>query len=211
MDTKKDQPFRFRRFFSLITALSFMLAALSGLILYLRPEGSLARWVGWQVLGLDKKQWEELHTVMVFVFVIVAFIHLIFNSKSLIQYMKAAPFFLRRINVEIGYALGVVVLFFVLSIYNLPPASWIFQGRELFKDGEAVLKVSPPVPDADKRTVSELCSHNRLTIEQFDKRVKELKLTFDTRKNWGQNAKLNKVSAQDLYIKVFGPNHIGTP
>ena len=43
--------------------LSFLVSAVSGIILFVRPEGSLARWVGWSVLGLDKAQWEAVHIV----------------------------------------------------------------------------------------------------------------------------------------------------
>jgi len=49
--------FRPRRLVTNLLLLSFLASAISGVILFFRPEGSLARWIGWSVLALDKKQW----------------------------------------------------------------------------------------------------------------------------------------------------------
>ena len=50
----------------------FLAAAASGIVLFLRPEGSLASWAGWHVLGIDKKGWEGVHILSVIMFVVFA-------------------------------------------------------------------------------------------------------------------------------------------
>lgn len=56
--------FRARRLLTNLL-LSFVVSAASGVILFFRPEGSLARWIGWSVLSLDKKQWEAVYRALV--------------------------------------------------------------------------------------------------------------------------------------------------
>jgi hypothetical protein len=57
--------FRWRPFASFGPLWSFVLSALAGIALYLRPEGSLASWSSWSMLGLDKNTWEGVHTLAV--------------------------------------------------------------------------------------------------------------------------------------------------
>jgi Domain of unknown function (DUF4405) len=56
----EPQRFRFRSLVSFSAFFLFLAPALSGIAMYLRPEGSVARWTGWSLLGLDKRGWEEL-------------------------------------------------------------------------------------------------------------------------------------------------------
>jgi hypothetical protein len=62
--------FRFQTFVTVVVLLSFLAVVISGVALYLRPEDSLARWVGWKFAGWDKKQWEAAHTGVVILFLI---------------------------------------------------------------------------------------------------------------------------------------------
>ena len=69
---RKANSFRFRAFTVFWLTFSFLLSVLSGAILFLRPEGSLATWTGWTALGLNKKQWEGVHAVFVLTLVVSA-------------------------------------------------------------------------------------------------------------------------------------------
>ena len=51
---------RIRGFVSLLTALSFLIMAVSGLILFIVPEGRIANWHDWRFLGLTKNQWGDM-------------------------------------------------------------------------------------------------------------------------------------------------------
>ena len=85
---RKAASFRFRAFGVFWLTFSFLLSALSGAILFLRPEGSLATWTGWTALGLNKKQWEGVHAVFVLTLVVSAAIHLLYNWRPLLAYCR---------------------------------------------------------------------------------------------------------------------------
>jgi len=53
-------------FVSLLTTFSFIAAAVSGLVLYVSPQGRVAYWQNWTMLRLGKGEWNSLHTLGAF-------------------------------------------------------------------------------------------------------------------------------------------------
>ncbi len=157
-----DNIFRWRAFVSFLLLFSFLLSALSGVVLFLRPEGSLAAWSGWSVLGLGKKQWEELHAVMVLLFLAGAVAHLLYNWRGLAAHCRR-----RREQVasllrarggcrELFAALLLSVLALAAAQGGWLPARWLFSLRAAFKSGPVGGASQPPVADAQTRTLAEI-------------------------------------------------------
>ena len=120
--SKRSNGFHFRSFISLLLFLSFSFSAFSGLVLFLRPEGSLANWHGWSVLGMDKKQWEGVHAVLVLVFFIAALVHLIYNWKVLAANVRRKKTRLERMFRAVGLDQGIRLRFGFncLDLYRYP-------------------------------------------------------------------------------------------
>ena len=57
------RPFRTRAFISLVLTFSALVMLVSGLVLYVMPEGRIAYWNDWRLLALDKEQWGAIHTL----------------------------------------------------------------------------------------------------------------------------------------------------
>jgi hypothetical protein len=161
---KKSNGFRFRSFISLLLFLSFSFSAFSGLVLYMRPEGSLANWLGWSVLGMDKKQWEGMHAVLVLVFFSSALFHLVFNWKALAGYWRrqktplAGMFRGMGLAKESIAALVLMAVIFTGSLLRWPPFSSLVNLRTAIKNGIYLNIIRPPVADAEQLTVAELCA-----------------------------------------------------
>ncbi|MCG2810646.1 MAG: DUF4405 domain-containing protein [Candidatus Aminicenantes bacterium] len=159
---KKESIFRFRAFTAFWLTFSFLLSVLSGLILFLRPEGSLAAWTGWSALGLNKMQWEGVHTV--FVLLISASIHLLYNWRALTAYcrLKKKQFGMVFKGMaafrEFLAAALLTVLVLIGAIGEWLPCQWIVGWRGAFKSGSAVVTHAPPVADADKLSLAGLCA-----------------------------------------------------
>ena len=80
--------FSWRRYISLGLALTFAMILVSGLVLYIAPKGSVARWTNWLFLGLDRAQWETQHTIFSYLFVFFGFVHLFqLNWKAFLSYL----------------------------------------------------------------------------------------------------------------------------
>ena len=160
---REFQRFRFRRFATNVLLLSFLVSAVSGIMLFVRPEGSLARWVGWSVLGLDKAQWEAVHIVFVSVLVLTSLVHVWFNWSAIVAYIRqnaaraGAP---RRLGLPSGEflaAIGVVLTVLAGTLAETQPFTEMLALRAAVKDGAFAAAVPPPAPNADRHTFADLC------------------------------------------------------
>jgi len=156
--------FRARAFVNILVFLSFTAVVISGIALYLRPEGSLARWTGWTFLGLDKRHWENVHIAFVSAFIVGGIIHLAYNLKALLSYFRiragtAAGPPSRRVPFvpELTAALLLLGAIYLGTRFELPPVSSITGLRSSIKEGRYSVGVPPPILDADRLTVSAAC------------------------------------------------------
>ena len=76
-----EKKFNRRAFISLYIVISFLIMTVSGLILFLAPPGRIANWTDLTIIGLTKSQWQTLHTVFTFLFVIAAAFHIYYNWR----------------------------------------------------------------------------------------------------------------------------------
>ncbi|MBB5021922.1 DUF4405 domain-containing protein [Desulfurispira natronophila] len=136
MSTKPSTPKRFylRAFTSLFLTFMALITILTGLLLYVVPEGKVARWAGWSFWGIDKGGWEAVHTICAFAFIIATILHIIYNWKLLLFYLKdrtTRAFTLRR---ELVAAVGLTVFLCWGSIALFPPFGSIMQLGDNLKD-----------------------------------------------------------------------------
>ena len=61
---------------------------LTSIILYLMPQGRVAYWADWRLLGLSKEQWGALHLNMGVLFILSLLLHLYYNWQPLLNYLK---------------------------------------------------------------------------------------------------------------------------
>jgi hypothetical protein len=164
--------FRFRAFVTFLLTFSFLLSALSGIILFLRPEGSLANWVGWNILGVDKKQWEGIHAIFVFLFLLSGMVHFYLNLKPLLSYLRGKQCQLsvaaksRTVSQEFIAVLVLVSLIFIGSLCQWSPFKAIVDLRSDIKSGRYVLTLKPPQADTERLTIAELCAVAGISKQQ---------------------------------------------
>ncbi|MBC7363287.1 MAG: DUF4405 domain-containing protein [Candidatus Aminicenantes bacterium] len=195
--------FKLKPFVSFLTIFSFLLLAFSGFILYIRPEGSLARWIGWRAIGLDKSGWEAVHIIFCALFVLAGLTHLVLNFKAIVVYLTKGIDNTRRNLLEMVVAVVVVVVLLVTAVGKMPPSSWLMKGRAAFKNNPRALLVEMPVPDFEKRTLREAAEYLGRSPESV---VQELKhrglkgvspdITLE------KLARQNQMSPQDIYLLI---------
>ena len=115
--------FRVRTFVSLLLTGSTVALAVSGVAVFIKPEGSVARKLGWTLLGLSKGQWESVHTVLGFFILIVAAVHVWLNGTALVRYLGSVVSKGMTAKREALLAVAVLVLLVVLTLFQVPPIS----------------------------------------------------------------------------------------
>lgn len=203
--------FRWRAFVSFLLLFAFLLSALSGVILFLRPEGSLAAWSGWSVLGLEKKDWEALHAVAVILFFLGVIVHLSFNWRSLLAYCRGrtaqAAALLRGMGAcrELFAALLLSGLLFAATLGRWFPARGILDLRTWFKGGAGVIRIMPPVADAGMRTLAELCPLLGMDESRLLAAARSAGIRVESpAQTLADVAKKNGLSPQEAYILLGG-------
>ena len=138
-----------RRTTSLTAALSFIMMVLTSIILYIVPQGRVAYWADWKLLGLTKTDWGNIHINLGLLFLIALFIHIYYNWKPLINYLKDKSKAIKVFTPEFNAALIITVIFVLGTYLMLPPFSWVMSLNDHFKDSGAMKYGEPPYGHAE--------------------------------------------------------------
>ena len=161
--------FNWRGTASLLTATSFIVMAITGVVLYISPQGRVAHWADWRVWGLDKEQWGAVHTTSSLLFVIAACIHLYFNWRVFLHYIRVArQFNLKR---EMVVTLLVTAVVIAGTVWETPPFGSIIAGGDRIKAYWEARSYEAPYAHAEASTLEEFAQQTGIDTEQFRSRL----------------------------------------
>ncbi len=150
-----NNKFNWQSFISIGLLLSFFIMLVSGIVLYIAPEGSLSRWIGWDILNLSKKQWEYQHTIFSYLFILFSIFHVFkINWSYLISYFVVEKFKMIFLK-EIIVAVVITVLIFMGTLFNWSPFKNVIQFGNKISDSYAEKVKIPNIPDAEKLSLND--------------------------------------------------------
>ncbi len=117
--------FQKRGFASLLLALSFLVATVSGVVLYLAPRGRTANWTDWSMLMLGKHEWSAIHVNSCLLLLIAAALHVQLNWAVLCSYGRKMFSGGVQLKQEALLAVLFTVLVTVGTYLNVPPFSFV--------------------------------------------------------------------------------------
>jgi cytochrome b subunit of formate dehydrogenase len=88
MGNSAKESFNLRAFASVFAGLSFVLMAVTGLVLFFAPSCRIARDTSWAVWGHDKEQWVAVHVWLSIACITASLIHIYLNWTALTNYFK---------------------------------------------------------------------------------------------------------------------------
>lgn len=123
-----------RGFISFLTFLGFFLLAVTGIVIYIVPQGRIAYWIDWRFAGLTKHDWVNVHILSAFLFTVAAVFHLYFNWKPLTHYVVNKTRGGLKLKKELALS-GLIAVFVVISaIYQIPPLKYIIDLNGYIKE-----------------------------------------------------------------------------
>lgn len=134
-----------RGFISLLTALSFLIMTVSGVVLFIVPQGRIAAWVDWRMLGLTKTQWGDMHITTSLLFALAGLRHTWLNWRALVSYFQDKVSKALTLKVELAVAAVITVFCAVAGIYKTPPLSYILDLNEYVKESWIKTEEDEPV------------------------------------------------------------------
>ena len=153
-----------RKLTSLTALLSFTVLTVSGLVLFLTPQGRVAYWSEWRLMGLTKEAWGALHILLSLLFLVMGIIHIVLNWKAILHYMKDAS---RRVRVTTPDLLGAIALtaaFTAGPLLGLPPFRWVLDLNTFAKDQASRSYGEPPYGHAELSTLESFAQKTQLDL-----------------------------------------------
>ena len=142
-----------RKITSLTAALAFCVVVVTSVILYIVPQGRVAYWADWRLWGLTKEQWGDVHITVGLLFLLALVLHLFYNWKPLLAYLKDRSRRMRLFTPAFNVALTICVVTVAGTLLTLPPFSWVLSLNSTLKDAGAAKYGEPPYGHAELSTL----------------------------------------------------------
>ena len=154
-----------RKITSLTLIVSFMLLILTSLVLYVVPEGRVAYWSDWRWLWLSKSQWGDIHTNSGFLFLAAGLVHLCYNWKPMVSYLKNRAKQVRLFAPGMVIALLINLVVVAGTRFQIPPFRSILDFGHSFKETAAVRYGEPPYGHAELSPLHLFAKRTGLDLE----------------------------------------------
>lgn len=189
-----------RKTTSLTTLLSFVLLLITSIILYVTPQGKIAFWANWKLMGLGKEQWGALHTNIGLLFIIAGLLHTILNWKPIVTYMKSKTKKLKVFTVDFNVALAITLFIALFTLLGLPPISGIQGFNEKLKNTAAEKYGEPPYGHAEASPLQSFCRRTGMDLKDSIKKLKKAELkSVAPETTLTEIAKANNMTPQQVY------------
>ena len=200
---------KIRKITSLTASLSFIFLVSTSIVLYIVPQGRVAYWADWNLWGLTKTEWGNIHINLGLLFLLAILQHIYYNWKAILSYLKNKA---KRVTVftkNFNIALFITIVFIAGTYMEVPPFRWVLEINETLKDAAAEKYGEPPYGHAELSTLKTFSSKMGMDLIESMNRLKETGIRFDSEKQTIQEiAKLNKISPQQVYLAMKPPEGV---
>ncbi len=136
---------------------SFVFLSLSGIMLFFSPQGRVAYWSDWRMLGLSKVQFTAVHTTFMVLFLVGGIWHIVLNWKPITNYLKDRTKKVRFSTPEFSIALVLCCVFFIGALVGFFPFKQFLDFGEGIKSYWERTSGSPPWPHAELARLDRFC------------------------------------------------------
>lgn len=186
-----------------ITSLTMLLAMIAmvftGIILFITPPGRVANWANWEIFGLSKSLIAQIHTTFMVLFITATILHIFYNLKPMISYMKnsAKEFVLFTKEMIVSTILFFVFLFG--TVYEVVPFSTFLDFGEGVKNSWEKEYGTAPYSHAELSSLKSFSKKLNFDLEASKKILTSNNIKFEDEKSLSQIARENNVSPKFIY------------
>ncbi|CAB1064341.1 hypothetical protein D1BOALGB6SA_9133 [Olavius sp. associated proteobacterium Delta 1] len=192
-----------RRITSLTALLSFIILFITIVVLYIVPQGRVAYWADWRLWGMTKEQWGNIHINIGLLFLLSILLHIYYNWKPLLNYLKNKARQLKVLTSEFNVALVLTLIFAIGTYFEAVPFNWVLEFNGHIKDRAAVKYGEPPYGHAELSTLKAFASKTGLDLAGSLKRLKQANMVFDNEnQSLKEIARLNDISPQKVFLAM---------
>jgi len=189
---------------SLLTLAGFLVMSITGLVLYIVPQGRVAYWTVWKLAGLTKTQWDNIHILSSLLFIVAGAFHLYFNWKPLLNYLRDKVQGGVRLKKELGLTAAGLVLVTVSAIWSLPPLSYLLDLNAAVKEAWVKDKdYEPPFGHAELLSFKVFCKKTDIPLDKAKAELEARGLKgIDEARTLEEIARENRISPLEIYRMI---------
>lgn len=196
---------------SLTLGFSFLVMSITGIILYIVPKGKVAYWANWELLGLTKTQYGNIHITSMILFLVVAIWHIYYNWKPLISYIKNRAKQITFFKKELLIALTLNILFVGGTLLEIQPFKSVIDINDGIKDYWEEEYGSPPYGHAEESSLQSFSRHIGVDAQKAISLLKENGYAVESKtQTLTEIAQRNNISPQVIYDTVKPKKGVGT-
>jgi Domain of unknown function (DUF4405) len=200
----REQRFYARAFVAFTVAWAFLIATVTGVVLYIVPHGRVAYWTNWELAALNVDSWRDIHIMFGLVFVVGGIFHLYFNWKPFKHHLAervAGQLHLRR---EIMVASIFAIFVLVSAIAQLPPVDWVFHLNDTVKGAWVTSpEFEPPFGHAEELSLAGFALRQRMNLEAAVAELRAKGVKFNSpRDKLKDIASANGTNAMNIYMLI---------
>ncbi len=179
---------------------AFLILTVTGIVLYIVPQGRIAYWTHWSLAGLDKTQWGGVHMMFGGVFILTGILHLYYNWKPFKKYLLEWTRGQFRVKQELVISLLISCIILVMSVYSIPPVSWVFELNETVKDAWITRpELEPPFGHAEEISLKAITRRMELDYAQAVASLNKAGLVFKGEDSLDTIARQNGMTPMAVY------------
>lgn len=189
-----------RKITSMTMLTSLVLLLVNSVVLYVVPEGRVAYWADWHLVGLSKTEWGDQHVTIGVLFLVASVLHMYFNWPAITAYMKNKAREIKVFTGSFNVAMLITVLVAIGTYYQIPPMSLILHFGEELKEGGAHKYGEPPYGHAELSSLKLFSKKEGIDVEKALELMKQAGLKVESSKQTLQViAKNNTLTPQQVY------------
>nr|WP_320191813.1 DUF4405 domain-containing protein [uncultured Desulfobacter sp.] len=197
---------KLRKITSLTMLLSFLLLVVTSIVLYVVPEGRVAYWSDWRFMGLTKTLWGDVHINLGVLFLVSGLLHLYYNWKPIVTYMKNKAKELKIFTADFNVALILTLFFTFGTLLHIPPMSTILDFSASFKDAGSQKYGEPPYGHAELSSLKMFAKRTGLDLDVMKQQLQKAGMTFgDESSTLLDIARANHCTPKDVYVAMQPP------
>jgi hypothetical protein len=160
----------------------------------------VADWAIWRVMGLTKGHWSDQHVIVGILFLLAVFLHIYYNWKAIVFYLKNKAKQIKIFTRELNIALIVTIVCIVGAYHPVPPFSWILDFSESVKNAAEAEYGSRPFGGAEISSLKSFASRTGLDLDRAMTELKKAGISFENEsQTLNEIAESNRTSPQQIY------------
>ncbi|MBL4903634.1 MAG: DUF4405 domain-containing protein [Desulfocapsa sp.] len=189
-----------RKITSMTMFISFILMVVTSIILYIVPQGRVAYWADWRMLGLSKTEWSNLHINLGFLFLFAGLLHVFYNWPAIKAYMKNRARELTVFTPSFNVALLLSLLVGIGTYFEIPPMSTVINFSGSIKDSAADKYGVPPYGHAELSSIKHFAKRQGLDVDKAIELLREANIQInDSSVTLADIAGANELSPQEIF------------